>query len=192
LAQTGKGGIEAIDLTYGGSLAEVKTELVRNAAIEGLLRGSENVNRINAAGVAGERGIRIHEEKDESYRGGAASVLTVELHTAAGSMAASATVIHGEQPRLLAFDGIDIETPLEGNLLVCRNLDVPGVIGKIGTILGEHGVNIANFALGRERTGPKPVKALAVVQVDAPVSEAVLEALGTIEALLEARPVELT
>jgi D-3-phosphoglycerate dehydrogenase len=191
LAQTGKGGIEAIDLTYGGSLAEVKTELVRNAAIEGLLRGSENVNRINAAAVAEERGIRIHEEKDESYRGGAASVLTIELHTAAGSMGASATVIHGEQPRLLAFDGIDIETPLEGNLLVCRNLDVPGVIGKIGTILGEHGVNIANFALGRERTGPKPVKALAVVQVDAPVSETVLEALKTIEALLEAKPVSL-
>jgi D-3-phosphoglycerate dehydrogenase len=191
LAQTGKGGIEAIDLTYGGSLADVKTELVRNAAIEGLLRGSENVNRINAAAVAGERGIRIHEEKDESHRGGAASVLTVELHTAAGSTSASATVIHGEQPRLLAFDGIDIETPLEGNLLVCRNLDVPGVIGKIGTILGEHGVNIANFTLGRERSGPKPVKALAVVQVDAPVPDAVLEDLGKIEALLEARPVSL-
>ena len=62
-------------------------------------------------------------------------------------------MIRGVQPRLLAFEGIDIETPLEGNLLVCRNLDVPGVIGKIGTTLGEHGVNIANFALGRERSG---------------------------------------
>jgi D-3-phosphoglycerate dehydrogenase len=100
-------------------------------------------------------------------------------------------VIRGEQPRLLAFDGIDIETPLEGHLLVCRNLDVPGVIGRIGSILGEHGVNIANFALGRERSGPKPVKALAVVQVDAPVSDKVLEALGTIEALFEARLVSL-
>jgi D-3-phosphoglycerate dehydrogenase len=191
LAQTSKGGIEAIDLTYGGSLAEVKTELVRNAAIEGLLHGSENVNRINAAAVAGERGIRIHEEKEESHRGGAASVLTIELHTAIGSTYASATVIHGEQPRLLALDGIDIETPLEGNLLVCRNLDVPGVIGKIGSILGEQGVNIANFTLGRERSGPKPVKALAVVQVDAPVSETVLKALSTIEAMLEAKPVSL-
>ncbi len=100
-------------------------------------------------------------------------------------------MIHGEQPRLLEFDGIDIEAPLEGNLLVCRNLDVPGVIGKIGTILGEQGVNIANFALGRERTGDKPVKALAVVQVDAPVSSAVLDALMTIEALLEAKLVQL-
>jgi D-3-phosphoglycerate dehydrogenase / 2-oxoglutarate reductase len=191
LAQAGKGGIESIDLIYSGTLAEAKTELVRNAAIAGLLQGSENVNRINAAAVAGERGIRISEQKAETHRGGAASVLTIQMHTANGVSRASATVIHGEQPRLLEFDSIDIETPLEGNLLVCRNLDVPGVIGRIGTILGEKGVNIANFALGRERAGAKPVKALAVVQVDAPVSAAVLEALGAIEAMLEAKPVKL-
>jgi D-3-phosphoglycerate dehydrogenase len=196
LAQARKGGgessIEAIHLVYGGTLAEAKTELVRNAAIAGLLEGSENVNRINAAAVAQERGMRVHEEKTETHRGGAASVLTVELHTAAGVSRASATVIHGEQPRLLEFDGIDIETPLEGNLLVCRNYDVPGVIGKIGTILGQHGVNIANFALGRDRAGAKPVKALAVVQVDAPVGQTVLDALkSSIEALLEAKPVSL-
>jgi D-3-phosphoglycerate dehydrogenase len=191
LAQAGKGGIEAIDLVYGGTLADAKTELVRNAAIAGLLEGSENVNLINAASVAEERGIRVHEEKQESHRGGAATVLTIELHTGAGLSRASATVIHGVQPRLLEFDGIDIETPLEGNLLVCRNLDVPGVIGRIGTILGEQGVNIGNFALGRERSGLKPVKALSVVQVDAPVSDAVLEALMSIEALLDARLVKL-
>jgi D-3-phosphoglycerate dehydrogenase len=95
---------------------------------------------------------------------------------------------------LLAFDGIDVEAPLEGTLVVCRNLDVPGVIGRIGTILGEQGVNIANFALGRERgaaTPGKPVKALAVVQVDEPVVESALEALKVIEALLEARLVKL-
>jgi D-3-phosphoglycerate dehydrogenase len=191
LAQAGKEGIESIHLVYGGMLAEAKIDLVRNSAIAGLLQGSENVNRINATAVAEERGIRIHEDKQESHRGGAASVLTIELHTAAGTSHASGTVIHGEQPRLLEFDGIDIETPLEGYLLVCRNLDVPGVIGRIGSILGEHGVNIANFALGRERSGPKPVQALAVVQVDAPVSDTVLEALGTIEALLEAKLVKL-
>ena len=63
LAQAGKGGIEAIDMVYGGALAEAKTDLVRNAAIAGLLEGSENINRINAAAVAQERGIRLHEEK---------------------------------------------------------------------------------------------------------------------------------
>jgi D-3-phosphoglycerate dehydrogenase len=191
MAQAGKGGIEAIQLVYGGALVEAKTDLVRNAAIEGLLQGSENVNRINAAAVAQERGIRVHEEKQESHRGGAATVLTIELHTNGGTNHATATVIHGEQPRLLEFDGIDIEAPLEGNLLVCRNLDVPGVIGRIGTILGEQGVNIANFALGRERTGAKPVHALAVVQVDAPVSAGVLDALRTIEALIEVKLVQL-
>jgi D-3-phosphoglycerate dehydrogenase len=191
LAQAGVRGIEAIDLVYGGALAEAKTELVRNAAIAGLLQGSENVNRINAATVAGERGIRVHEQKHENANGGRANMLTIELRSAGGVSRASATVLHGEQPRLLAFDGIDIEAPLEGNLLVCRNIDVPGVIGKIGTILGEHGVNIANFALGRERAGDKPVKALAVVQVDAPVPAAVLDALKSIEAILQAKPVEL-
>jgi D-3-phosphoglycerate dehydrogenase len=191
LAQAGKTGIEAIDLVYSGKLTHAKTDLVRNAAIAGLLEGLEHVNRINASSVAAERGIRVHEEKADSHRGGASTTLTLELHTAKGNSRATGTVIHGEQPRLLAFDSIDIETPLAGNLLVCRNLDVPGVIGKIGTTLGEYGVNIANFALGREHKGATPVKALAVVQVDAQVSDAALEALTKIEALLEARPVKL-
>jgi D-3-phosphoglycerate dehydrogenase / 2-oxoglutarate reductase len=195
LAQASSRNIEGIHLIYSGELAEAKTELVRNSAIAGLLQGSENVNRINAATVAQERGIRVHEDKQEdthgSGRGGAATLLAIELHSASGTSHATATVLHGEQPRLLEFDGIDIEAPLEGALLVCRNLDVPGVIGRIGTILGEHGVNIASFALGRDRSGAKPVKALSVVQVDAPVPNAVLDALRTIEALLEVRLVTL-
>ena len=191
LSQTGKGGIESIQIFYSGFLTEAKTDLVRNSAIAGMLQGLENVNRINAAAIAEERGIRVHEEKRNGQRGGAATMIAVELHSAAGTSHATATVIHGEQPRLLEYDGIDVEAPLEGNLLVCRNLDVPGVIGKIGTLLGEHGVNIANFALGRDRSGIKPVKALAVVQVDAPVSDTVLRALLQIEAILEVKLVTL-
>ena len=120
-----------------------------------------------------------------------ANILTIELHTAGGHSRASGTVIRSILPRLLEFDGIDVEVPLEGTLVVCRNRDVPGVIGKIGSTLGEFGVNIANFALGREQAGATPVKALAVVQVDPPVTVEVLEALGKIEALLEARLVTL-
>lgn len=191
LAQAGKGGIEAIQIVYGGALTEAKTDLVRNSTVAGLLAGSENVNRINAAAVAEERGIRVHEDKQNGHRGGAGTMLAVELHTASGIHHATATVIHGEQPRLLEFDGIDVEAPLEGTLLVCRNVDVPGVIGKIGTILGEYGVNIANFALGRDRSGAQPVHALAVVQVDPPVPPAVLEALLNIEALREVKLVKL-
>src|SRR5262249_45948674 len=93
LAQAGKSGIEAIHLVYGGTLAGGKTELIGNAATAGLLQGSENVTRINAAAIAQERGIRVHEEKEESHRGGAATVLPVVLHTASGTSRATATVI---------------------------------------------------------------------------------------------------
>jgi D-3-phosphoglycerate dehydrogenase len=155
------------------------------------------VNRINAATVAQERGIRIHEEKHESRAAGSPTYSRLRSMTA-GSTKASATVLHGEQPRLLGFDGMDIEAPLEGSLLVCRNLDVPGVIGNIGTVLGQQGVNIANFALGRERSNnskaapnAEPGKALSVVQVDEPVGPEVIMALGNIHALLEARLVRL-
>jgi D-3-phosphoglycerate dehydrogenase len=198
LSQAAPRNIESIHLTYAGALAEGKTDLIRNAAIAGLLSQSEHVNRINAATIAQERGIRIQEQKHETIRGGAASVLSITLHDSAGSTKGSATVLHGEQPRLLAFDGMDIEAPLEGSLLVCRNLDVPGVIGKIGTVIGEQGVNIANFALGRERLREKstehqasPLKALSVVQVDSPVGPQVLEALAKIPNLLQVRLVHL-
>jgi len=195
LSQAAPRNIESIHLTYSGALAEGKTDLLRNAAIAGLLAQSEHVNRINAAAVAQERGIRIHEEKHESRRGGVSNVLSITLHDANGSTKGSATVLHGEQPRLLAFDGMDIEAPLEGTLLVCRNLDVPGVIGNIGTVLGQQGVNIANFALGRQRStqGSEagPLKALSVVQVDEPIGPEVLEALAKIPNLLQARLVRL-
>jgi D-3-phosphoglycerate dehydrogenase len=193
LSQAAPRNIESIHLTYSGALAEGKTDLLRNAAIAGLLSQSEHVNRINATAVAQERGIRIHEEKHESRRGGVSNVLSITLHDIAGSTKGSATVLHGEQPRLLGFDGMDIEAPLEGTLLVCRNLDVPGVIGNIGTVLGQQGVNIANFALGRERvkSGVSPLKALSVVQVDEPVGPEVLDALAKIPNLLQARLVRL-
>ena len=199
LSQAAPRNIESIHLTYAGALAEGKTDLIRNAAIAGLLSQSEHVNRINAATIAQERGIRIQEQKHEIIRGGAASVLSITLHDSTGSTKGSATVLHGEQPRLLAFDGMDIEAPLEGSLLVCRNLDVPGVIGNIGTVLGQQGVNIANFALGRERNRERtreqaeagPLKALSVVQVDEPVGSEVLEALAGIPHLLQVRLVRL-
>ncbi len=193
LAHSLKGSIESIHLTYSGRLAEAKTELVRNAAIQGVLAHSEAVNRINAASLAQERGIRLHEEKNAAAIGGSGSVLKLSLHTNAAEAAASATVLHGTSPRLLNLDGIDIEAPLHGTLLSLRNQDVPGVIGRIGTILGEHSVNIANFALGRStrRGHAAHGTALAVVQVDGAVTSKVLDALRAAEGILEAAVVKL-
>ena len=65
-------------------------------------------------------------------------------------------VLHGDAPRLLHVDGIDVEAPLERNLIYLRNRDVPGVIGKVGTILGEESINIADFSLGRRSSEKAP------------------------------------
>jgi D-3-phosphoglycerate dehydrogenase len=185
LAATADGNVESIALQYRGRLAQGKTDLIRNAAIEGVLAHSENVNRINAAAVAEERGIRLHESKAESIDG-APSGLTLTLHTRSSVATATATVLHGRSPRLLASDGIDVEVPLHGTLVAIRNQDVPGVIGRVGTVLGEHSVNIANFALGRAEKG-----AIAVVQVDGAVTPAVIAALESIPAVTRVRVIDL-
>jgi D-3-phosphoglycerate dehydrogenase len=194
LAQFPQGGIESIQLSYSGRIAEGKTELIRNSAIAGVLGHSENVNRINAAAVATERGIRIHEEKKEAASGGAGSVLKLTLHTPASGVTASATVLHGSSARLLSLDGIDIEAPLQGTLLTIHNRDVPGVIGRVGTILGDHKINIANFALGRSSDRSQRVpqgNALAVVQIDGSVTPSVLDALKDVDAILQVHLVNL-
>jgi len=102
-------------------------------------------------------------------------------------------VLRENTPRLLHVDGIDAEAPLEQNLIYLRNQDVPGVIGKVGTILGKHGINIANFSLGRhgEEQAGVPREAIAVVQVDGSVPEAVVTELRGIPAVEQAKAIRL-
>jgi D-3-phosphoglycerate dehydrogenase / 2-oxoglutarate reductase len=199
LSHATPGNLENIQITYTGRIAQGKTDLIRNAAIAGVFAEEESVNRINAAAIVAERGIRIQEDKKEFTTGGAGSVLKLVLHSSDGEASASATVLHGTSPRLLTYDGIDIEAPLNGTLVSIRNHDVPGVVGRIGTILGEHQINIANFALGRSN-GPSRSKrvpqgqALAVVQIDVPSAasaNAAVEALRKVEAIASVRLVEL-
>jgi D-3-phosphoglycerate dehydrogenase / 2-oxoglutarate reductase len=190
LSPLADGNVESIHISYSGRLAQGKTELVRNGAIQGVLGHSEQVNRINALSVAEERGIRVHEEKKDAVSGGAGSVLKLTLHTRAADRSASATVLHGRSPRLLSCDGIDIEAPLQGTLLLFRNRDVPGVIGRIGTLLGEHRINIANFALGR-KLHASGANALAVVQVDGQVTRPILDAFEAVDAITQVRLIEL-
>ena len=196
LSHATPGNLENIQITYTGRIASGKTDLIRNAAIAGIFADSEAVNRINAAAIAQERGIRIQEDKKEFTTGGAGSVLKIVLHSSDGDASASATVLHGTSPRLLTYDGIDIEAPLTGTLVAIRNHDVPGVVGRIGTILGDHSVNIANFALGRSiRSQRVPQgQALAVVQIDvanASSAHAAVEALRKVEAIASVRLIEL-
>jgi D-3-phosphoglycerate dehydrogenase len=197
LAQAGGGALEEISLRYSGQVAEGRTELIRNGAIKGILNEvlEETANLVNAESIASSRGLNIREErKPRGATGGAGSVLTISVKSQNGEEhSVKGAVLHGN-PRLLHVDGIDVEAPLERNLIYLRNRDVPGVIGRVGTILGDHKINIADFSLGRRATAAasgQPRDAIAVVHVDEPAPEAVLAELRKVEAVQQAKAIRL-
>jgi D-3-phosphoglycerate dehydrogenase len=193
LAQIVDGGVKEISLRYTGRIANWKTELVRNAAIMGVLNQvlAEHANVVNAASIAASRGIAVSETGKSRKEGGAGDVLSIKVKTTLGEQHVRGTVLHGNSPRLLGVNGIDIETRLERNLIYMRNKDVPGVVGQVGTILAKNGVNIANFSLGRSEQGDEPLDAIAVVRVDSLVAEPVVQELRKIGAVLEAKSLHL-
>jgi D-3-phosphoglycerate dehydrogenase len=184
------GSIQEISIRYTGRLADWNTELIRNAAIQGVLNqhATEQANVVNAAAIAQERGIQVHEsKKDKQDDSGKGDAISVVLKTTSDERQARGGVMRGNSPRLLGVDTIDIEVPLGGNMIFLRNRDVPGVIGKIGTLLGRHGVNIGNFALGRGENA----EAISVVQVDSPAPEDVLQELRQLPEIQEVRGIRI-
>jgi len=198
-------GLARVSLRYAGEVGELNTQLLRNAVLKGVLRQvvSEPANLVNAATLAAERGLGIDEThvRPAQSRGiGISNTLGLTLHSdSSQQFSVEGAVVHGAAARVLAVDGIDIEAPLEGRLIFLRNRDVPGVIGRVGTLLGLHGINIATFSLGRREPGGSTVslgfgsgaEALAIVRVDNAVPEAVLAALREVEGVTAARLVEL-
>ena len=207
LGQSSDGSIEEIFLSYSGRIAEWKTELVRNGAIMGILNQvlADKANLVNAASIASSRGVAVHEERKPKGGGAAANVLSIVLKTSREERLVRGGVLHGNSPRLLSIDGIDIEAPLERNLIYLRNRDVPGVIGRVGTILGDHKINIADFSLGRRQPAAKAAsagaekktsvkqagEAIAVVHIDTRVPEEVLAKLRKIPAMQSAKAIRL-
>jgi D-3-phosphoglycerate dehydrogenase / 2-oxoglutarate reductase len=196
LAQISAGSIEEISLRYSGHIAEWKTELIRNAAIKGILNQTleEKANLVNAASLADLRGLRVQEaHKAKASTGGAGSVLSIFVKSSTEEHMVKGAVLHGSAPRLLHIDGIDVEAPLGRDLVYLRNRDVPGVIGKVGTILGEAEINIADFSLGRNNAGKSSEtrEAIAVVHVDGRVPDGVLKKLEEIPAVRQAKAVRL-
>ena len=196
LAQVSEGTLEEIALRYSGHIAEAKTELIRNAAIKGILNQSleEKANLVNAAAIAASRGLRVTEEckPKKAADDDDDSVLALRLKTSTEEHVVKGSVLN-HAPRLLHVDGIEAEAPLERNLVYMRNRDIPGVIGRVGTILGEHKINIANFSLGR-RADAEPGKAgeaLAVVHVDGDVPDAVIAELRKAAGVQQAKAIRL-
>jgi D-3-phosphoglycerate dehydrogenase len=196
LAQVATGAAAGVEIRYSGKLAQMNTNLLRNAVLKGLLNHilAEKTNIVNAVAIAEMRGIRIEETR--AQRTQFTDSIRVALRSNEHESSVEGSVLHGSEPRLLAFDNINVECPLDGNLIVLKNLDVPGVIGRIGTILGKREINIANFSLGRERRprgkpASEPVGAVCVVQVDGKVPPPVLKDLSRIPANTFARLVAI-
>jgi len=191
LAQLADGRTERIGVRYYGGLAEGSNELVAASVLVGFFRQilSSGVTLVNARRIATERGVDVVETRSARPRH-FTSLLSVKLHTSEGDRWVEGTVFEQSGPRLVLLDGIAIEAPLDGTLLVVRNQDTPGVIGEVGSALGRHGVNIANFALGRNADG-----AIGVVNVDergaTRVDETIVAALKAIPAIKDARIVRV-
>jgi len=191
-SQLGKARIDALGVRYYGALLESRgVDVIAASATAGVLRPilSGGVSIVNARAAARERGIDIIESRSSRARH-FTSLLSLKLHTDAGERWVEGTVFEPDSLRLVAVQGIDVEAPLSGTLLIVSNDDQPGVIGDVGTILGRHRVNIANFALGRRGSG-----AIGIVNVDEEAGSAALneavEDIRQVPAIKEAWVVRL-
>jgi D-3-phosphoglycerate dehydrogenase / 2-oxoglutarate reductase len=181
--------ISEVSISYDGGLADLNTHLVKNAVLKGVLRQilAETVNLINAGNFAAARGIEVVEVRS-GRRAKYTNSLGVALRIDGDSVSVLGMIGLNNALRILGVNNIDIDAPLTGFLLLFRNQDVPGVIGRVGTLLGKHAINIANFALGRMQNSDE---ALGIVNVDHKVPPEVLAELRAITAVRQARVIEI-
>jgi D-3-phosphoglycerate dehydrogenase / 2-oxoglutarate reductase len=179
-----------LEFAYLGRLAERDTRLLTVAALNGAFQGrvEQPVNYVNAPLVAAERGIEVREESRPASRD-FTSLVRVTATKGEETYEVAGTVIGREhQPRLVRALGYEVEIELASLMLFVVNEDRPGVIGRLGTILGEEKINIANMAVSRNR---RSAKALMVLTLDSPIPPELLERLRNEPGFVEARSIVL-
>ena len=177
-------GLRGVHLTFTGAAAELNTRPLVAAVLEALLRPlSDSVNMVNAPVVARERGIDVQVTTRERVDG-YTTLVTLTVDTERGERSVSGTLVHGDEPRVVEVRGIRMDAQLGPQMLYVRNRDLPGFIGKLGTILGEADVNIATFFLGREAAGGD---AIALVEVDDAVPPEVVDAIAAVAEVLQVK-----
>jgi D-3-phosphoglycerate dehydrogenase len=186
VGQLAHGNLTQISIEREGAAADLSGKPIEGAVLAGLMKQySDTVNMVNAPYLAKERGLdvrSVRHEKEGAYN----TLIRVTVATDAGDRSVAGTLFGNDNPRLVEMFGIGIEAELAGNMLYIVNEDAPGFIGRIGTLLGEHGINIGTFNLGRRDAGGEAVLLLSLDSAIAPevLAEAEkLEGVKTVKAL---------
>jgi D-3-phosphoglycerate dehydrogenase len=189
LSQLGLVGLEQLTIEYQGEASAIETPPVTVALLKGILDPilEEAANYVSAPIIIKERGIKIVEAKSEKAEGFSGQI-TLRAKTKDGERLISGAIFGTDSPRIVRIDNFSLEAFPEGTLLVTTNLDKPGVIGGIGSTLGENSVNIARMHLARDKEGGN---ALVILSVDGPVSPAVIDKLKKLPHMLSVQQVHL-
>ena len=184
------GSVTRLDFLHAGELAEHDTRLLTVTALNGAFRGrvEEHVNLVNAPLVARERGIEVREESRRASRDFTNLIRITAFSGDREIVVAGTTIGADHRPRLVHAVGYEIEVDLEPLMVFIVNSDQPGRIGRVGTLLGDGGVNIATMTVSRNRPGGN---ALMVLTVDTPLSAATADALRAEPGFLDVRLISL-
>ena len=163
--------IKAINILYDGTVASMNLEALNCGVIAGIMKaGNPDVNMVSAPVIAQERGIKI-STTNQNKSGVFEAYIKVTVVTESRERSVAGTVFSDGKPRFIQIKGINVDAEIGRHMLYTTNNDVPGIIGVLGSIMGQNAVNIANFTLGRAAEG---AEAIAMLYVDAPVSDSVL------------------
>lgn len=177
-------GLQEIAVEYEGHVTALNTKPLLALIVASILRPQlEAVNVVNAPVIARERNIRISETKRD-HNNDYQTLIRVKVTTDKGVLDVSGSLLAGEKPRIVAVGDMGIEVEPSPIMLYVKNEDKPGFIGRLGSLLGEHKINIANFNLGRNQPGGT---ALALIAVDQPVGEAVRDAIAALPGVVRVR-----
>jgi D-3-phosphoglycerate dehydrogenase len=177
--------VRGVSIEVEGAAAQLNQKPITGAVLAGLMGTySQTVNMVNAPVLAKERGLDVKEVRHER-EGDYHTLVRVTASTSAGERCVAGTLFGNSAPRLVDIFGVAVEADLAGHMLYIVNNDAPGFIGKLGTALGEAGINIATFNLGRRAAGGE---AVALVAVDDPVTPPVVAKLCALEGVREVIP----
>ena len=171
VGQLAHGAIKGLSIETEGAAAELNMKPITGAVLAGFMRiHSDTVNMVNAPYLAKERGLDVREVRHDR-EGDYHTLLRVTAETASGPRSVAGTLFGNAAPRLVELFGVKVEADLTGDMLYVVNEDAPGFIGRLGTTLGEAGINIGTFHLGRVQAGGE---AVLLLSVDEPVGPEVI------------------